>query len=234
MPTLILEGEHKNPGGTPGKTTLKSLQPLQPENGLKRTWGERRQCFFWVNAIDYEFIQAGRKRLSLYVVVCEKSWEAVNDHGQTVTKTARHAWISSRPLTRDNVHERCNLGARYRWGIEAGFLVEKHDVHGRTNAAMAGCQRAAQGYHYEHAFALDWYPSRELHLPSPGHTRNDNASGIRRHEEVVMAGVRNTRAANRERWRSHIEAWRDSGLTDPAGLLCPGGPDRRQPPALAC
>jgi len=26
-----------------------------------------------------------------------------------------------------------------RWGIEAGFLVQKHDVHGCTHAAMAGC-----------------------------------------------------------------------------------------------
>ncbi len=31
-----------------------------------------------------------------------------------------------------------------------------------------------------------------------------------------MAGVRITRAANRERWRDHIEAWRDSGLTQQA------------------
>jgi hypothetical protein len=51
---------------------------------------------------------------------------------------ARHAWLCSQPLSHANVHERCNLGARYRWGIEAGFLVEKH-----------------QGYHDEHAFALD-------------------------------------------------------------------------------
>jgi hypothetical protein len=123
---------------------FKSLQPWQPENRLQRTWGERHQRFFWVNAIDYELIQAGRQRLSLHVVVCEESWEAVSEEGQGVTKTARHAWLSSRPLTRHNVHERCNLGARYRWGIEAGFLVEKHDVHGCTNAAMAGCQRAAR------------------------------------------------------------------------------------------
>ncbi|WP_186408796.1 hypothetical protein [Candidatus Accumulibacter aalborgensis] len=56
-----------------------------------------------------------------------------------MSKTSRHAWLSSQPLSHDNVHERCNLGARHRWGIEAGFLVEKH-----------------QGYHYERAFALDW------------------------------------------------------------------------------
>ena len=35
---------------------------------------------------------------------------------------------------------------RYRWGIEAGFLVEKH-----------------QGYHYEHAFALNWNAMKGYH-----------------------------------------------------------------------
>jgi hypothetical protein len=38
----------------------------------------------------------------------------------------RHVWLSDQPLHRGNVHSRCNLGARHRWGIEAGFLVEKH------------------------------------------------------------------------------------------------------------
>jgi hypothetical protein len=55
---------------------FESLQPLQPENRLQRTWGERRQRFSWVNAIDYEFTQAGRKHLCLHVVVCQESWEA--------------------------------------------------------------------------------------------------------------------------------------------------------------
>ncbi len=125
---------------------VRALKPLQPENRLKRAWGERRQRFYWVNAIDYEFAHAGRKRLTVHVVVCEETGEEVNNDGQTVTKTARHAWLSSRPLNRLNVHERCNLGARYRWGIEAGFLVEKH-----------------QGYHYEHAFALDWNAMKGYH-----------------------------------------------------------------------
>jgi hypothetical protein len=58
----------------------------------------------------------------------------------------RHAWISSRPLNAANVHERCNLGARYRWGIETNFLVEKH-----------------QGYSYEHCFAKDWNAMRGYH-----------------------------------------------------------------------
>ncbi|MER2545109.1 MAG: hypothetical protein ABTS16_16980 [Candidatus Accumulibacter phosphatis] len=67
--------------------------------------------------------------------------------GNRLTETSRHAWLSSQPLSQDNVHERCNLGARHRWGIEAGFLVEKH-----------------QGYHYEHAFALDWNAMQGDHL----------------------------------------------------------------------
>jgi hypothetical protein len=58
----------------------------------------------------------------------------------------RHAWISSRPINHLNVHTRCNLGARYRWGIEAGFLVEKH-----------------QGYSYEHGFARNWNAMKGYH-----------------------------------------------------------------------
>jgi hypothetical protein len=73
------------------------------------------------------------------VVVCEETWEVIDTQGNTPTKTARRAWLPRHPLCRDNAHERCNLGAPYRWGIEANFLVEKH-----------------QGYHYEHAFALNW------------------------------------------------------------------------------
>lgn len=71
----------------------------------------------------------------------------MDDAGVIVTKRARHAWLSSHPLSADNVHERCNLGARFRWGIEANFLVEKH-----------------HGYAYEHAFALDWNAMKGYHV----------------------------------------------------------------------
>lgn len=121
------------------------LHAVQPD-GCQRHWGTRHQRFTWVNAIDYAFSDHGRHHLSLHVVVCEETWEMINAQGERVTTTARHAWISSQPLSRDNVHERCNLGARYRWGIEAGFLVEKH-----------------QGYHYEHAFALNWNAMKGYH-----------------------------------------------------------------------
>ena len=162
---------------------VKALAPLQPDNRLKRTWGDRHQHFFWVNAIDYEFTNAGRQRLSLHVVVCEETWEVVNEHGETVTKTARHAWLSSRPLDRRNVHERCNLGARYRWGIEAGFLVEKH-----------------QGYHYEHAFTLDWNAMKGYHyLMRMAHLFNTLAR-FARHLKALYAklGVRGALAFIRQ------------------------------------
>jgi hypothetical protein len=123
------------------------LKPLLPKNQLNNIWGDRRQHFSWVNDIEYEYLKAGKRNyMNLHVVVCEESWEEVGNEGEIVPKTARHAWISSRPLNHNNVHERCNLGARYRWGIEAGFLVEKH-----------------QGYQYEHAFALDWNAMKGYH-----------------------------------------------------------------------
>jgi hypothetical protein len=154
---------------------VKALAPLQPEQRLQRTWGDRRQRFLWVNAIEYEFTTAGRQRLSLHVVVCEETWEVVDENGQTASKSARHAWLSSRPLTRHNVHERCNLGARYRWGIETGFLVEKH-----------------QGYHYEHAFALNWNAMKGYHyLMRMAHLFNTLAR-FARHLKALYAelGVR--------------------------------------------
>lgn len=119
------------------------LRPLQSNNSHKRTWGDRHQQFWWVNDIEYHY---QGKTIRIHVVVCEEEWNEVDSDSETVTKTSRHVWISSRPLNRNNVHERCNLGARYRWGIEVSFLVEKH-----------------QGYQYEHLFALNWNAMRGYH-----------------------------------------------------------------------
>ena len=71
-------------------------------------------------------------------------------------KTARHAWLSSEPLTKSNLHERCNLAARYRWGIEEPFLVEKH-----------------HGYPYQHLFSFNWNAMKGYHdLMHIGHALN--------------------------------------------------------------
>jgi len=119
----------------------------QQENQLRQNWGARRQHFQWINQIRYEFGANEKNHIDLNVVLCHEQWEAVDpDTTQIVIQENTHAWISSRPLSQLNVHTRCNLGARYRWGIEAGFLVEKH-----------------QGYSYEHAFAKQWNAMKGYH-----------------------------------------------------------------------
>jgi hypothetical protein len=111
-----------------------SLMREQEENRMQQNRGERRQHFQWVNPIRYYFGPNAKKSVDIHVVVCKEQWEEVDpDTSEIVTVENQHAWISSRPLSRLNVHTRCNLGARYRWGIEGAFLVEKH-----------------QGYSYEH------------------------------------------------------------------------------------
>jgi hypothetical protein len=126
------------------------LQELEPPESRKHNWGDRRQHFQWVNDIEYWYRPPGARRDKkelLHVVVCEESWEQITAGGSDpVQKQAFHAWISGKPLNRHNVHERCNHGARHRWGIEQGFLTEKH-----------------HGYRYEHCFSYDWNAMRGYH-----------------------------------------------------------------------
>ena len=133
------------------------LKELEPENHLNTTWGNRRQHFRWVNDIEYYYGPNERKKQTLHVVVCKENWEEVDkDSAEVITKTSRHAWISNKPLDKWNLHERCNLGARYRWGIESGILVEKR-----------------YGYQYEHAFSYDWNAMKGYHyLMRIGHMLN--------------------------------------------------------------
>ena len=158
-----------------------ALHAVQP-TGCQRHWGERRQRFSWVNGIDYAFSNHGRHHLQVHVVVCEETWETIDAQGACLTTTARHAWLSSAPLSQDNVHERCNLGARHRWGIEAGFLVEKH-----------------QGYQYEHAFAYDWNAMKGYHyLMRLAHLFNTLARFARHLRDLYrQLGVRGASAFNR-------------------------------------
>jgi hypothetical protein len=136
---------------------VEGLGKLQVNNHLERTWGNRRQRFRWVNDIEYRYGDTERKKQIVHVVICQETWEEVDSEtALIVQKQSRHAWISSEPLSYQNVHERCNLGARHRWGIESSFLVEKH-----------------QGYQYEHCFSLNWNAMRGYHfLMRIGHLIN--------------------------------------------------------------
>jgi hypothetical protein len=93
----------------------------------QHTWGNRKQVFRWVNGIDYGFESNDKKRQILHVVECQESWNEVDrESGKTEEKNSRHVWLSSEPLNKFNLQERCNLAARSRWCIESCILVEKH------------------------------------------------------------------------------------------------------------
>jgi hypothetical protein len=124
------------------------LSQLERQNHLLQNWGNRKQRFRWVNRIEYHWGEQGRKKQIVHMVVCQESWEAIEEQTLAiVTKTACHAWLSSVPLSRENVHGRCNLGARHRWGIEEGILVQKR-----------------HGYRYEHVFSYNWEAMRGFHF----------------------------------------------------------------------
>ena len=123
-----------------------ALQPRQRQQSKRQTWRGRQQQFWWVNDIDYRYDHA-RKSLRVHVVGCEERWQEVDpDSGEIVDQQARQVWLSSQRLDHHNVHPRCNLGARHRWGIETSFLIEKR-----------------QGYGYEHVFSHHWNAMRGYH-----------------------------------------------------------------------
>ena len=78
-------------------------------------------------------------------------------------------------LDKFNVHKRCNLGARHRWCIETGFLVEKR-----------------HGYQYEHMFSYNWNAMKGYHyLMRLGHLINILSHNSERLVEMVRElGVR--------------------------------------------
>jgi len=147
---------------------LKKL--LEPQERLENIWGDRRQKFHWVNDIEYNYGFNGRKRQIVHVVVCEESWEEVDPQTEEiVTKHARHVWLSSESLDRTNVVRRCNQGARHRWGIESGILVEKR------------C-----GYQYEHCFSYSWNAMKGYHyLMRLGHLLNVLVLGAAQLAKIV-------------------------------------------------
>ncbi len=139
---------------------IRGLKRYQGQNRLAHKWGDRQQQFWWVNDIPYSYkdpASGKSKTQKVHAVICEESWEEIApDSTQVVQKTSKHAWLSDQPLHRSNVHERCNLGARHRWGIESGILVEKH-----------------HGYQYEHCFSYEWEVMRGYHyLMRLGHALN--------------------------------------------------------------
>jgi hypothetical protein len=155
---------------------FEALAELEPANRQGRTWGNRRQRFKWINGIEHDYGPNGKKTVRLHVVECRESWQEIaKASSEVVEKTSRHVWISSDPLDRRNLHERCNLGARSRWTIESNFLVEKH-----------------HGYQYEHCFSYDWQAMKGYHyLMQLGHLFNIMARYSGRAADIIKeTGVR--------------------------------------------
>lgn len=155
----------------------KGLMRLDREGECRheQTWQGRRQIFSWVNGIEYEFGPGKRKKTMLvHLVLCEESWEKIDQAGAKTIETARHAWLSSDLIDRKNVHEHCNLAARKRWLHENNILKEKH-----------------QGYHYEHTFSHDFDAMRGYHyLMHIGRMLNEMAlHSIYLIEQVRKVGI---------------------------------------------
>jgi len=155
---------------------FRGLQKIEKQNVLSHKWGDRRQRFRWVNNIHYHWGDKERQRQTVHVVICEEQWEEIDPKtAKPVQKTSRHAWISSEPLNRDNVHQRCNLIARHRWAIESSILVEK-----------------CHGYQYEHRFSENWSATKGYHfLMRLGHLINALAQRTAYLAQIVNSrGVR--------------------------------------------
>jgi len=133
------------------------LKKIEVNNQFYMTWGNRKQHFEWVNDIEYYYGQNSKQKQILHLVTCQEIWEEIDPNtAEIITKQSFHAWISNKPLSKANVHKRCNLGARHRWGIESGILVEKR-----------------HGYQYEHIFSYNWNAMRGYHyLMRIGHFLN--------------------------------------------------------------
>lgn len=151
-----------------------ALQPRLTKNRQQQQWQGRQQGCWWVNHITYSY-DKDQHTLPVHVGGCEETWLEVDpDSGELITKQSRHVWISSHPLQHDNVHERCNLGARRRWGIELSIQIEK-----------------CHGYHYEHLFSQDWKALKGFHyLLRLAHLVNALAPGTCRvAQQVLTLGV---------------------------------------------
>ena len=182
---------------------VEALKPRLPDQRYHQHWQGRRQQFWWVNEISYSYGDA-HQTLTVHVVGCEESWQAVDaDSGEIVDHHARHVWLSSEPLSQANVHQRCNLGARHRWGIELNMQIEKR-----------------QGYYYEHAFSHTWQAMKGYHyLMRLAHLINALALASKRvakqvRELGVQAFLSWVRETCANRWLDHtwITWFRDQTL----------------------
>lgn len=166
-------------GGLPGiwEESL-ALMDINLQNRSGCIWGDRNQKYFWANEMEYSYM-VGKvtKIVTVNVVICYESWEEAHPKStkKVEQKEARYAWLSSKPLTENNVFNRCTNIARLRWQIEINFLVEKH-----------------QGYEFEHCYSYSWNAMKGFHfLMKIGHFINVMALNSELlKDKVVEFGIR--------------------------------------------
>lgn len=156
----------------------KGLLRLDTEGECRheREWQGRQQVFRWANDIEYSYgIGSRAKTLGLHLVICEETWEEIDENGNPVEKSSRHAWLSSSPVSKMNAHALCNLTARKRWLHENSILKDKH-----------------QGYSYEHIFSHRWDAMRGYHyLMHIARMLNEMAlHSVALEEQVKTLGIR--------------------------------------------
>jgi hypothetical protein len=173
---------------------VEALKPRLPHQRYHQHWQGRQQQFWWVNDILYSYGD-DHQELTVHVVGCEERWQAVDaDSGEIVERKARHVWLSSHRVSQAHVYQRCNLGARHRWGIEINIQIEKR-----------------QGYYYEHAFSHTWQAMKGYHyLMRLAHLINALALASKRVTQQVrglgvQAFLRWVRETCANRWLDH--AW---------------------------
>lgn len=116
-----------------------------------------KQEFWWVNNIEYRYVDNGCKEVNVNVVVCmETKKEIDRKTGEEVNITNKFAWISFKEINDRNIEKRCNYMGRPRWNLETQNLVEKH-----------------HGYVYGHCFSYNWNAMKGYHyLMHLGHIIN--------------------------------------------------------------
>lgn len=133
-----------------------ALKDLEPGNIHVMNFNKRAQRFKWVNDIDY-YYDHDKKTEKVHLVVCRETWKEIDKKTlKPVEKKSKHTWISNKPLTKSNVHQRCNEAARRRWNIENQINDEK-----------------CHGYNYSHCYSYNWNAMKGFHfLMNIGRTIN--------------------------------------------------------------
>ncbi len=86
------------------KNFNKNMETEKYVNTKNNVWGERNQTFYWSNEILYTYdTNDVTKQIKLHIVECEENWKERKSNGEIEEKHIKFVWISSSPITSENV-----------------------------------------------------------------------------------------------------------------------------------